>query len=577
MRQSPCTFLTASIVLIGLCSFKPLAGWAQSQTDNLCDTLTQTVSIAYKNLKHTDFDDLALIVSTARRARMCYGNTRTQRRIWLLNKEVWGLDGLRRYEEANHLVDLFFEVFFEEASDEYKARFALHRLRLHSFQGDFTGAVIAYSQAQRNIHALPRIHELNLHLNGVYLYHETGRYEQSIKMAEEVLETILPNETATSDEELALVYGRALFLRGEARMMIEREKAASDIRVLRQIIDDLEAAATQFRTLETFDRYSGSLALLGVAYAEMGLDSLSASHFNTAFRIARANFDVKSEIFGFLCQGRVYSKQHNLRKAEENFTEALALVDSSGVEKHTSVLLFELGKVYEQQGRIAEAQTLFRRVLDQPREEFSTEALRTVATQKEAEKHLLSVLLTQQRNARNFWLFAFLGTLLLFFLSMGYALRSRSLLRAARASQPQPSRFTLPAEPLSVRRLAYLYVVLNNPSEVAALIQDDDLLLANRVKKGRFRRRTDLYLCVAAVEQAVEGRKHSNPEDTIRMDFYRYFKKKKWTWPSSVEEWRHHFEKHPPGASSQASQWAWQKLGRNHGADTAENGTERRS
>jgi hypothetical protein len=89
--------------------------------------------------------------------------------------------------------------------------------------------------------------------------------------------------------------------------------------------------------------------------------------------------------------------------------------------------------------------------------------------------------------------------------------------------------------------------VFDHPEEVAALITDDEPRLARRLRdKGTLRSRKDLYLCVAAVEQAVEGHQHSNPGDTVRIDLSRYFKRMKWTWPSSVESWQRHLEQHPP-------------------------------
>lgn len=145
------------------------------------------------------------------------------------------------------------------------------------------------------------------------------------------------------------------------------------------------------------------------------------------------------------------------------------------------------------------------------------------------------------------WQVVSLVLALLLAVAIGMALRSHHLLRAERAAR-RGARLASPSEPLPVRRLAYLHAVLERPHDVVALIRTAAPALARRLENDRLRGQTDLYRCVAAIEQVVEGRVLGNPEDAVRIDLSRYFRRRRWAWPRSEAAWRRHFSKHPPSA-----------------------------
>ena len=536
-------------VLFGMlwCFLKPGVVSAQSDTGDLCNALTQAVSTAYSDLEPSSPANLAFIVSTSHRARECYGATHFERKVWLLNKEVWGLDGLKRYREARELVDLFYERYFEAASDEYKARFALHRLRLSSFQGNFIDAAISYQQGLQYAHALPRERRISMYLDGAYLYHEAGQYEQAARIAEQVI------KMGGSDEDLALVYARALFVRSEARLRQESRKAKSDRLLLDQVVKDLETAAGRFRALDALDRQAVALAVLGEAYGEISEDTLAMTRLDEALRVANEDENAKSKIFVLLSRGRVSMKRQAYDQAESDFTTALALADSSGVGKYTSDLLLELGKVYEQQNKLDEAEAHLRLAGTRPHSVFTEDSFRIAATKRQAQAHLVRVMSQHRHQLNNRWLILFLITMFLLVTSVGYSLWQRRLLCREREEQQHRSRPTLPPDPLPVRRLAYMKAVFDDPDKVAVLIREEQPHQARRLEKGMLRRRSDLYLCVAALERVIEGRELHSPDDAVHMDLYRYFKKQKWTWPQSIEAWRQHIETHPPEVSLELS------------------------
>ncbi len=92
-------------------------------------------------------------------------------------------------------------------------------------------------------------------------------------------------------------------------------------------------------------------------------------------------------------------------------------------------------------------------------------------------------------------------------------------------------------------RLARLYAILFDPDLILAYI--DDAFLASQVETDGIANNTALFLCVAAVEQAVEGRAFGdNPANTLGSYLRAEFRRRDWTWPTHPLAWKQFFLHH---------------------------------
>ena len=89
-------------------------------------------------------------------------------------------------------------------------------------------------------------------------------------------------------------------------------------------------------------------------------------------------------------------------------------------------------------------------------------------------------------------------------------------------------------------RLARLYALLFDPDLVLPYL--DDTFLVHQVESSSIANNTALFLSVAAIEQAVEGRVFGdNPANTLGAYLRAEFKKRDWTWPTHPLAWKQFF------------------------------------
>ncbi len=92
-------------------------------------------------------------------------------------------------------------------------------------------------------------------------------------------------------------------------------------------------------------------------------------------------------------------------------------------------------------------------------------------------------------------------------------------------------------------RLARLYAILFDSDLILAYIAD--VFLARQLETDDIANNTALFLCVAAVEKAVEGRAFGeNPANTLGSYLRAEFKKRDWTWPTHPLAWKQFFLRH---------------------------------
>ncbi len=90
------------------------------------------------------------------------------------------------------------------------------------------------------------------------------------------------------------------------------------------------------------------------------------------------------------------------------------------------------------------------------------------------------------------------------------------------------------------RRLARLYAVLFDPDLILEYI--NDTYLTPQIETGNLINNTALFLCVAAVEEAIEARSFGEtPNNTVGSYLRAEFKRRGWIWPTHPLAWKKFF------------------------------------
>ncbi len=528
---------TLSIVLLVLYAIFPGRAGAQAH----CDQAKQRIyRISETTARHVP-DSLQTVLDLARFVRECEDEVSSQLELWLLNNEVFALDMLGRSAEASAKVDRFFGDYFDQASDLYRARFYLWRLHFNALAGDAVSMVVDYNEAKQYAGALDPTRRANLLLDGAYAYREINEFEISQKLVEEARALI--GAPKTYEDSLALA--RATHAGAEAQM---RQGTR-----LGDVMDSLRAASTLYEALGDTAQAAAIAALLGETYAAEGDTSLALAEMATGAFLARQSGSVRSMVYALYRQGQLLRESGDLGAAEESLLQAQAA--SETFREFRLRILYELARLYEQREDYDRAASFYQTVIDAPKPSSFVEELE--AERKAREGSIRILLLERERNRRRLGL-AFGGLLLLLgFVGAGYFLyvrRRRALIEQLRSAVviPENLRTGLTLQRLTQRfqqnvdaelfgtRLARLYAVLFDPDLVLPYL--DDPFLARQVEADSIGNNTSLFLCAAAVEEAIEGRAfHGNPANTLGAYLRGEFRKRDWEWPKNPLAWKQHF------------------------------------
>ena len=177
------TFAIVLLLALGVSLTRP----AKAQD---CNPAKQRIHrISQTEARHRP-DSLQTILDLASLVRDCEGEPPVELELWLLNNEVFALDRLERYEEASVLVTHFFDAYFDEASDLYRARFYLWRLHLNALSGAVVEMISDYAEAQQYAHALDTTRRAGLYLDGAYAYLEIDQHETTLALTQKALDLI---------------------------------------------------------------------------------------------------------------------------------------------------------------------------------------------------------------------------------------------------------------------------------------------------------------------------------------------------------------------------------------------------
>ena len=492
--------------------------------------------------------NLAAFVRACERERAPDGSLRLDLDLWLRNNEVLALVGLDLLDQAQVHVDRFFDAFFEEAPDRYRARFLLWRLHLHARAGRALAVITAYAEVQRYAHALDATSRASLYLDGAYAHVGVHDYETGLALVEKARALLSEPETYATRRATA----RALLLGAEAHL--RRGDA------LQQAATQFSQAARRYAELGDASRVAIATTLRGMTYAAQGDTTRALAVIDSAAALAQQSGDVRSRTLTRYRQGQLLRQSREFVAAEPVLRQALDAADDGG--EYVLGIAYELAMLYEQRRELHHAEHYYQTVVDAPRPASFAEALNAERKAHTAEIRLL-LIRSERRHTRLVWALGAMG-LLLSLVSVGCVLLWCRRTRPA-TSAPEPKhngvyipkhqptglslealtqRFQQAVEPeLLGARLACLYAVLFDPDLVLHYI--DDPYLKPQVETDSVENNTALFQCAAAVEEAVSGQPFSGrPENTLAAYLRTKFRQRDWPWPKNPLAWKRHFLDH---------------------------------
>ena len=256
-------------------------------------------------------DSLQTLLDLVVFVRDCQDEISLDLELWLLINEVLALDGLQRYEEASLRVTHFFEVYFDEASDLYRARFYLWRLRLSALSGAIVRMVRDYAEVQQYAHALDTTRRAGLYLDGAYAYLEINQHEKTLVLAQKALDLI---GTPKSYDERTIT-ARALLSAGEAHLWLGTQ--------LDEAGEKLRLAVRLYGALGDTSKVMTVTTVLGMVYAVEGDTSRALATMTKAAVLAQQTGSTRSKTYTLYRQGQLLRQARGFDAAEPVLLQAL--------------------------------------------------------------------------------------------------------------------------------------------------------------------------------------------------------------------------------------------------------------
>ncbi len=528
------------MLLLVVCAFLPATASAQD-----CDqTVIRIYQLASTEARQVS-DSLQTILDLVAFVRDCKEKPSRQLEIWLLHNEVLALEALGRNAEAIAKVNRFFEAYFEDATDRYRARFYLWRLHLNALAGNVLDMVVDYNEAQEYAYALDTTHRAHLYINGAHAYAQINEPEKALQLTQEAKALI--GEPKTYEDSLAMA--RAAIIGAEAQLRLGTD--------LPEVEEKLRAAGALYGALGDTARVALASTLLGMTYAAQGDTTAALAEMATGVVLAQRAGTLRSRVYTHYRQGQLLLDAGDLAAAEQSLQQAL---DASETFREFYIpVVYELARLYERREEYKKATRYYQTVVDAPKPERLVEELET---ERKARDGLIRILLIEKERSRNRFHLALVALLLV--AGAGLLLFWRWRKRpAASVTDRLEGALVIPENlptgdtladlerrfrqavdsELLGSRLARLYAVLFDPDLV--LVHIKDAVLAKQIKASRVENNTALFLCAAAVEEGVEGRSfRNNPANTLGAYLRSEFRKRKWGWPKNPLAWKRYFWDH---------------------------------
>ena len=478
-------FTSCYLVVVGLlCSIATV--FAQTNSPR-CDALVQKVIDLRGGDRATEHNILEARLNAARDALHCFDKGAEIHWItWLLIQKIVALDGLQRYEEAQHVVDGFFEQYASEDDSVTVARFYMWDMRLNNLLGNYDASQRSYERGLPYAPYLPEEWRYEYYLNASNIAGLQGHLKEALEIAQRVRTQLPPNP----DSSMRGVVGRALLRTGELAVELGfTEPFRPDS--IRRTIAQLQRAKSFVTLNNDSPRYIIATIAQGLAYALLDEFEGSRPYLDEALNEARRNGLRREEIYALYGRARFWHLQQRYGEALADLEDAHTLTLQSGILEFEARRAYLEAQVHEEMKGFDDAQTAYRRAVDVADETGTGRDLKIKVASLEAIDRIRGrALLNTSSTGSAVYLLAGL-TLALLSLLVYLALRPPYWLRrwlAGRDVRPAPLHLE-PAEPVIppsippsiARTLAYIWLLCFHLEQWAETINRLDPALLGKL------------------------------------------------------------------------------------------------
>lgn len=534
--------------------FVPAGATLAFSSNPQCDWLIERVHQHQQQAASPEVHEQVLRLILLAQACLAEGSPDVPRQIWLLESEIYAYDALGRFEEARQRLNLFFDRYARQSDAPTRARMYASLFRVQSLLGDLMAASITFNEGRALLAQVGQPERFYMDLNAAGIYMKLEAFAMAHNLVTQV------------ESQLDQVVGDSLRTRLAALVKVHRGaislyEQAGELQPNRTIVTDV--AISLFDAAETFERmgdkeyYTSTMADYAKALGLLGESRMALEMLDIAINQAKEHSIQHVWIYGLYRRGVEQFKRGEVGAAEKDLSEAIALMDETGLREYELVALEALGSVYEAQEAMQQARVTYNRALAEAQQSQERDAL--LAARRAQAGLIRTTFDTQTKDAFGWsdraWpalLAALVGLIL------GFNLRRRRPvddgsphvvppLEAGHPSVPTLPQPILPhlmrppvprTDPPSLfdRRLMYIYTVLIDPQ--AVLPHTDDPYIIGRIRNNDVQLRSVLYACAAILETAEEGTTFDNdPANTIGSYLRKWFKKFNLVYPAHVPGW----------------------------------------
>ena len=476
-------------------------------------------------------DSLTVALGLIDHARAnCESARPPEMQVWLIEKQIFILDKLRRFDEAEQAVNFFFDRLEDIASPQARARVFAWRFRFLSLRGELLSAVTRYHEAKEYLPSLPLERELHFHLDAAYAYQKVDSPEEALKLVLFVLERA-PSGTSA--------HARAQTMQAEIILTFASRSDAPNADSVGLALSLLDQAEGVFESQNLPESKAVVFIERGRALALLGRYGEALTVLSDALEIARDDGSSHIAVIVFFQRALVFEKMGSLDDATDDLAASVALMDSTGLYEYSSQVSEALGRVFERMEQWKEAISHYQQASQASHHRQNVEAIQAA---RRADAALIRLALEGKGTPSFPW-----GTALLFIgliagIGIGFNLARRRYHHpeAARVFPDMEPPMPLSSPPdLFDKRRAYIYRALTQPEEALPFVEDP--FVRDMIERRDIQMCSDLFTIASVFEAHETGRFFANPANTYRNQLRPRFKKLGWSYPRTVLAWREHF------------------------------------
>ncbi|MCG8603518.1 hypothetical protein MJD09_00760 [bacterium] len=474
-----------------------VAAVAMAETLPHCDEVNNAI---YHLEQSGEPDSLGFMLQLIGLARTCEANQTDEIQAWLSLKEVWGLDRLGRYGEAEEKAEWFFAHHAKDAPPRYRAGMYVNLFRLRWLRGNLLGAVAAYYKGVPDYSALPEAMQQRNALNLVRVYLEAGERTEARAHLDSV--AVQPGTVAATT---------ALALRG----MIELADSSFGT-----ALPLLTNAAVTFDSLGLQEQRAGALIEVGRTLDGLGRAREALQAFTKALELTQEHAAPHLTIYGLYRRGSHYIAQGRLEMADADLSQAAALIDSTGLYEHETEVAAARGDLHVMRNDPDRALVHYNHAMSASENRQNIGARRAA---RRAEMAVMALTLKETTSPAEY-VDLIIAVIVIIALIVGFTVRGRDQgeHKRERSNLAMPERrenWTL----LFTIRIQCVYTVLIHPREV--LTATDDPYLLDLIRHNNVQTLADLYACAYALETQRRDLPPDQWSDDPNNAYSAYFRK----------------------------------------------------